>query len=440
MSLSDFSFPAPFDSGLLTSTNLRRGLMQLQKESRRQSMAPIDVNRASLLNAFTPSPSTQGINKRASTFTPLTGRSNSHRRISSVSGVVDFSIDTPNGQTLTFPDGVPGTSPPPTATRPSFMGRQSSPNRPDGPSSPPRDSALAELANLRMEVQNLHNELQMAKHDLAETTEAREASENCVRALRQFIAESSADDSASSIGSGLGSGLPLSMKLPPPPTMTNGSEEGDGFDTASVTSTESKKAASGWGFKLWGSNSGSIESPKPPVSAAPPQSAPAWGSPQLGSSTSTPAAASPAQPLSRKLGGFFSSRSASISSTSTASSVAGSAQPVLPTLDTIHQASANPNAAPSHSLMMARHTSRETASSIASDGSSISYAEPLSPGDDIHGLGHGYAYGEAPPVLVRGDTDGEMDLMEEVDMGKTPGVPTPPLGKGIPPADIGIAR
>ena len=80
--------------------------MQLQKESRRQSMAPIDVNRASLLNAFAPSSSSQPPNKRASTFTPLTGRSNSHRRISSVSGVVDFSIDTPNGQTLTFPDGA----------------------------------------------------------------------------------------------------------------------------------------------------------------------------------------------------------------------------------------------------------------------------------------------------------------------------------------------
>lgn len=89
---------------------------------------------------------------------------------------------------------------------------------------------------------------------------------------------------------------------------------------------------------------------------------------------------------------------------------------------------------------MGRHTSRETTSSIASDGSSVSYVEPLSPGDDIHGLGHGYAYGEAPPVLVRGETDGEMDLMEEVDMGKTPGVPTPPFGKGLPAADVGIAR
>ncbi|KAG2011461.1 hypothetical protein CC2G_011576 [Coprinopsis cinerea AmutBmut pab1-1] len=328
----------------------RRGLMRLQTENRRQTMAPIDVNRASLLGS-PPSSS----NKRAS-FTPLTGRSaGGHRRISSVSDVA-FSIadfhPSPSGQTLTFPDTGhnPQTTPPPSSTRyPAVFGRQSPPATSEGGS--------LELEEVKRELRQLKEELATAKHELAEANEAKEASETCVKALRQFIAENTFTDAQSSTASS-------SIKLPPLPTMATGEE--------AATESKQGRTATGWGFKLWGA-----DSPRVPQSATiPPQSAPAVnGSPQLGGGA-TPTL--PAAPLSRKFGGLFSSRS-SISSTM-------SNNTPLPPLQT------------NGPSVMQRNPSHETSSSDAS-----SVAEPISPSDDIHGLG-------TAPVVIRRDSTSLSDV------------------------------
>ncbi|GLB43438.1 hypothetical protein LshimejAT787_1303390 [Lyophyllum shimeji] len=264
----------------------RRGLMRLQTESRRQSLAPVDVTRASFPSFGSPPSS-----KRAS-FTPLTGsvtarpsHGHGHRRIASVSGSPThdaFLERSPNAQTLTFPDNVTSPYAPSATRRHSGLFGRTSPSQPEVASS---DHLSSELDQLRKELRAVKDELEITKHELRESNEAKEASEMCVKALREFIGENNiggSDAETSSV---------TSLKLPPPPTMAKGDEE-----------VESKKTA-GWGFKLWGDSSSSKPSPIVPQSATmTPPSAP---SPQMPMS---------ATPLSRKIGGFFSSRTPSISS------------------------------------------------------------------------------------------------------------------------------
>ncbi|KAG5645723.1 hypothetical protein DXG03_005418 [Asterophora parasitica] len=259
----------------------RRGLMRLQTENRRQSLAPVDIVRAGPPSAFGSPPSSKASNRQS--FTPLTGNitarpSHGHRRIASVSDSPTqpiFFDKSPNAQVLSFPDhSSTSPYPPNSAQRHSgFFGR-TSPSQPD---LTPSEQLSAELNVLRKELSAVKDELDHTKHELSESNEAREASETCVKALREFIGENNI-------------GASTTVTLPPPPTMARGDEEG------------SKKTAStaGWGFKLWGDASAKA-TPTTPHSApiAPPPAAP-----QMPMS---------ATPLSRKLGGFFAPRSSSIS-------------------------------------------------------------------------------------------------------------------------------
>jgi hypothetical protein len=276
--------------------------MRLQTENRRQSMAPmsIDLSRAGL-PAFGSPPSS----KRAS-FTPLTGTfatsrpSVGHRRISSVTdaGAADLSTS-PNTQALALPE--PPSNPPPVSSRrySGLFGRTSPPQ----PDTGYVDILSAEIQGLRKEMQIVRDELENTKHELSESNEAREASETCVKALREFIAEHN-------IGAPQTTGL-SSLKLPPPPTMAGSEEEEDGKKTA---------GAAAWGFMLW--KDATVRTPAVPQSAtvASPAGVP---SPQMPMS---------ATPLSRKIGGFFSSRG---SVTSVASSTNTPPPPTaLPQLQT----------------------------------------------------------------------------------------------------------
>jgi len=251
--------------------------MRLQTESRRQSMT-IDVNRASALTLTSPT------SKRAS-FAPLTG--SKHRRIPSISdnGVGPIPIPdpspSPNFQSLTAVEGGFSTN-----AQYSGLGRLNNP----------------EMEALKVELKSLKEQLESAGHDLSEANEAREASETCIKALREFIAENN-------VGA-------TTVKLPPPPSMTNGDEE-------------PKKAGTGWGFKLWGSGS-SVTSTnvEPPLRAGMvssagvvypgtqvvPSNQTGASSVPFGNLAAIPTIPSSSAPLSRKLTGLFSSRS-SISST-----------------------------------------------------------------------------------------------------------------------------
>ena len=330
--------------------------MRLQTESRRQSMVPIDSARSSLaLPGFGSPPSS----KRTS-FTPLTGRPPGHRRISSVSDtssipIPDYCSPSPRTQTFNITPSPPNSSRhfsgmqlPPTSGDSSMMTATEPPQVPD--SNPLAVVATVdsdELEMLRKELQSVKEELATAKHDLIEAIEAKEASETCVKALREFIADNN-------VGAVAGGGATTSgpMKLPPPPTMTTGE---DGSDRA--------KPNGGWGFKLWGVDSPLISNM--PFSA----SAPSPSSP-VNSTLPPPVIA--AAPLSRKLGGFFSSRS-SLSSNSSQQ------QPVSPF---------QTNAA---GVQLPLHIQSQRDSSYSfSDTSSV--AEPISPGSDIHGLGAGPSY------------------------------------------------
>ncbi|KAJ6485925.1 hypothetical protein C8R45DRAFT_998412 [Mycena sanguinolenta] len=299
----------------------RRGLMRLQAESRRQPAA-LDTGRANAPSAFSLGPPSS----RRASFTPLTGtfaanslRTNGHNRMSSVS---DTTVDTTNAVV----------SPPiadPSANRrlSGFFGR----------SSPPRELPLQlhgtpspdEVEKLQKEVKTLQSALDETRHELTEANEAREASETCVVALREFIAENN-----------LGSGD--AVKLPPLPATTTGGEEGEEV-------RGHKKSASGWGFKLWKADT---------PSASPVAPAPAAGIAQAQQQTQP----GPGAPLARKLTGFFGSRGSVSSTTSSLAPLQTQQQP-----------------AP-----VSRQRTRDSVYSL-SDASSV--AEPISPTSQMAGAG-----------------------------------------------------
>ena len=252
----------------------RRGVMRLQSESRRLSQGPmtLDISRASI---SLPGPASS---KRAS-FTPLTGsgapRPGNHRRISSVSDSALFnpdSLEETGSQVVLGPDSKYLAS---SSRR--ISGILRSPSQPE----PSQDPITSEITTLRHELKSIKDELEATKHALSESNEAREASETCVKALRDFIGENN-------IGGPPTTGGARSIKLPLPPTMTTGEE------------MDSRKS-SGWRFKLW-----TVDTTVKPASNSSRSASPApASSPSPGAMT----------PLSKKLGEFFGSR-ASMSSTS----------------------------------------------------------------------------------------------------------------------------
>ncbi|KAK0501271.1 hypothetical protein EDD18DRAFT_1066798 [Armillaria luteobubalina] len=275
----------------------RRGLMRLQSENqnRRQSVGPmqLDLSRAGFNNFSTP-----GSSKRAS-FTPVTGshttRPNAHRRISSVS---DTCIDDQSSQTLIMPPEL-----------------SANPRRTSGlyNRSPQadRDAFNLELETLRKELRAVKDELEETTHELSEANEAREASDTCANALREFISENN-------VGT-VDLDARDAVKLPPLPATTNGDE------------TEAKKASAGWGFKLW----------KVDTSVKPTNSCTSAAT----ASTASPVVAPSAQlnasqvPLTRKIGGFFSSRGSVSSTASTNSNSAlqsNAATPQVPHRDSVY--------------------------------------------------------------------------------------------------------
>jgi hypothetical protein len=248
----------------------RRGVMRLQSENRRMSQGPLTPDISRTVSA-----------KRAS-FTPLTGmaavRPNGHRRISSVSdsGWADpesfkEAMNFSGLQGLISPDSQQITS---NSNRPSALSRYS-----PSPLESAHDTTPSEVAALRRELASVKGELEEAQHALSESNEAREASETCVKALREFIGQNN-------IG---GLSTPGPIKLPLPPTMTTGEE------------AELKKSNTGWRFKLW-----TAESSVKHVSNDLP-----------------PPLATPTPTLSRTLGGFFGSRA----SLTSVMSQAGPGQP-----------------------------------------------------------------------------------------------------------------
>lgn len=220
--------------------------MRLQTESRRMSQLAIDSSRT---NGTTPT------NKRMSLLiTPPPNPHRSHKRMSSQSDSV-----------FMLGEGFQWASPPP-STLPLTDEEQS--------------FASKEVQGLKQEIKSLKDSLEETKHELSEASEAREASEQCAKALRDYISEFRVGEAGSSLSD-----------TPPPPT--------------TPAKAEDPKISSKWSFKLWnGANSATSPSITPTTPLSPPAS----------SSALSPAQSPNPPALTRKIGSFFSSRTGSISS------------------------------------------------------------------------------------------------------------------------------
>lgn len=271
--------------------------MRLQTENRRMSQTPLDLSRAGL-----PSFGGPGSSKRAS-FTPLTGssaaRMQAHRRISSVSDSTlhwapessnaDPNSTSPNSQVITLPDLSSNPAPPPPSSR-RFSGLfgRAAPIDPLDLSAAKPGATSAEVESLRQEVRTLKAALEETRSELTESNEAKEASETCVKALREFIAENNVGPDAHASAAGRTSN--------------------DGGSRASISSSGAGGGANGslWGFKLWSTGSGAGT----PVHGSEPSMSPSSerNVVPLPKAHSQPPMYSQGEPLTKKLGGFFGNR------------------------------------------------------------------------------------------------------------------------------------
>ena len=211
-------------------------MSQLTIDSARANGAPSPNKRMSLL--ISPPPATQ----------------RGHRRISSHSD-----------SGLTLGEGFQWSSPPPSSL----------------PLADEEQNFVSkEVQGLKEEIKSLKDTLEETRHELSEANEARDASEQCAKALRDYITEFRVGEA--------GSSLP---NTPPPPT--------------TPPKVEDPKGSSKWSFKLWnGGNTATSPSIAPVTPISPPTS-----------SSVLPPTSSPQPPaLTRKLGSFFSSRTGSVSS------------------------------------------------------------------------------------------------------------------------------
>lgn len=226
---------------------LRRGLMRLQTESRRMSQLTVDSS--ARVNG-SPSP-----NKRMSLLiNPPPNPNRGHRRISSQSD-----------SGFMLPEALNWSSPPPSSS---------------ALTDEEQNFTSKEVQNLKQEIKSLNETLEETKHELSEANEAREASEQCAKALRDYISEFRVGEAGSS-----------PSNIPPPPNTPSKAED--------------PKVSSKWSFKLWnGGNSTTSPSISPATPLSPPTS----------SSVLSPVSSPQPPALTRKLGSFFSSRAGSISS------------------------------------------------------------------------------------------------------------------------------
>jgi hypothetical protein len=200
------------------------------------------------------------------------------------------------------------------------------------------DPLSAELASVRRELQTAKVELEELGHELSESNDARQASEACVDALRDFIAQHNVGVQTNRI----------KTESTDPPVQLPARSKGD----------DAGKPGTGWGFKLWKvdtlmSNGFSPISPIPQLQTA--------------------------EPLSKKIGGFFSSKTS------------------VPTFASYPPPSSNSYA--------------QEPMYNGSDASSASFAEPVSPGNE--GTGTNVAINSQSTSPIREDM---VKILEEVDL------------------------
>lgn len=393
----------------------RKGIMRLQAESNRRmsgqfSTGPLALDLTASRSAGYPAPLASA--KRA-TFAPsnlaLNKRGSIHRRISSLSepGISlqltdstepNGTLPSPSPRRMEFAAENPDSPP---SKRSSLILRRDDVVAPS--TSPPRATlhpSAAELESLRAELVSL-------KHRLREANDAREASETCLKVLREFMAHQHAqmenDDGVDPSLKGL--------RLPPLPTDTIADEEEEPPINVPKPEPETKKAG-GWGLRLW------KDTPAPAVPApAPATSQPSTTLTRSSSSSSVhdqrPASTRSDNGESPSLTSFVSGwaksscsaggsdkdassiRSASEASSPLATHPQSQSQPAAQTLGgalrkfTLFSKSAPPPALtpPSAAISHSNNTSPDFRGDVLSIGSSNTSSEssgPASPTDDAH--------------------------------------------------------
>ena len=243
-------------------------------------------------------------------FAPLTGSGypgppSSFRRPSSTvsesdPAFADFVANLPGSptQTVVFNESAEGNSSQVNRRR-SMLGavNRSSASHSEGRISP----SLAEVEAFRRELTATKTELEETRHELTEANEAREASESCVKALRDFISQ---------LGAGDSSGQGENVRLPPLPSDSH---------VKDIESEPKPQKGSGWGgLKLWRVDTGTTTvtpaNPNQPLATAASASRPPMDSRRSTSTDLDCPSPSTAVPLRNKFGAFFARRS-SISST-----------------------------------------------------------------------------------------------------------------------------
>ncbi|KAF8573762.1 hypothetical protein K439DRAFT_931590 [Ramaria rubella] len=284
----------------------RRGLMRLQSERTAE-------NKRMTLDFTHSRPPSFGGGPRSShraSFTPLAGSGHpgpppSYRRLSSNTstvsendpGFAEFVASLPGspGQTPLFNESTD--SDPTNSTlgnrRRSMFGavNRSSSNYIEGHS----NFSGTEIESLKRELLALKAELEETRHELTESNEAREASESCVKALRDFIGQVGGGGDTSGSGQ-------ESVRLPPLPTDSG---------VKDLEAAPKAQKSSGWGLKLWTGSSASSTIQTP--TTTPSVRRPSMDSYRTMGSENDSASPSTAVPLRNKLG-FFFARGTSISS------------------------------------------------------------------------------------------------------------------------------
>ena len=232
--------------------------MRLQTESRRMSQLTVDSS--ARVNG---APSS---NKRMSLLiSPPPNPNRGHRRISSQSD-----------SGLTLGEGFQWASPPSSSL---------------ALTDEEQNFASKEMQSLKQEIESLKDALEETRHELSEANEAREASEQCAKALRDYISEFRVGEAES------------------PPSNTP--------PLTTPAKADDPKSSSKWSFKLWnGATSPSI-TPATPLSPPP------------SSSVLAPVPSPQLPPLTRKIGSFFSSRTGSVSSATSFTTPPSTQQPSM---------------------------------------------------------------------------------------------------------------
>ncbi|KAF8519675.1 hypothetical protein JB92DRAFT_2710294 [Gautieria morchelliformis] len=267
----------------------RRGLMRLQSERNAETKRmTLDLG-----HPRTPSfGSGPRSSSHRSSFTPLTGsghpgpptsfRPQSATVSESDPGFAEFVASLPGspGGALAFNETADSSSSLVNRRRSMFGAvNRSSAGHFEGRVSP----SMAEIETVKRELTAAKTELEETRHELTEANEAREASESCVKALRDFISQLGAGDTSSQ---------GENVRLPPLPTDSR---------VKDMEPEPKPQKASGWGgLKLWRVDTGTATS----ASQASP-----GGRPSMDSHRSTndrdSASPSTAVPLRNKFGAFF---------------------------------------------------------------------------------------------------------------------------------------